>query len=163
MPSFEVHLYTASSDDAGLKFSYDATEGNWSLLPTNTNPGTMLGNENFPFYNIYTKNINAQGVYCSEGLFPHPSLQTGSSNIETPVGSIVWLSVQINDGSTPQNDKIGTQIISSNNTACYAGNIGTSGTIQQYTNGYVFVALQSILWETIDNKPTASFLAMRIS
>lgn len=163
MPYFEVHLYTSNSDDAGLIFRSDATEGNWSLLPTNINPGTMLGNENFPFNNIYTENINAQGVYCVEGLFPHPLLQAGSSNIETPVGSIVWLSVQINDGSTPPNDKIGTQIISSNNTACYAGNIGTSGTIQQYTNGYVFVALQSILWETIDNKPTASFLAMRIS
>jgi hypothetical protein len=147
-----------SFENINLSFP-PATEGRRGSVKLASSADVMAGTGSGV---VTSQNLNTKlGNYVT--LDTHPLLQAGSSNIETPVGSIVWLSVQINDGSTPPNDKIGTQIISSNNTACYAGNIGTSGTIQQYTNGYVFVALQSILWETIDNKPTASFLAMRIS
>ena len=104
----------------------------------------------------------------NSGMLPHPSLQTGSSNIETPTGSIVWIAVQLPVGATAPGSKIGTSITSSDSVPCYAGNVGTSAAMQsitqRYKNGYTFCALQSILWETTgDGHPIAHFLAMRIS
>jgi hypothetical protein len=145
----------------GITFTYDNTEGNFSILPRNTNPGTMLGNENTKWYNIYTEHLNADDAYITAGSLPHPSLQTGSSNLETPTGSIVWIAVQVVRGTTPDH-YIGTEITSSNNLQVYAGDAGAAS--QRYTNGYTFRALQTIVWKTNQsNVDYAEFLAMRVS
>jgi hypothetical protein len=168
VPEFDININSTQFGEMGITFTYDNTEGNFSILPRNTNPGTMLGNENTKWYNIYTERLNADDAYITAGSLPHPSLQTGSSNIETPTGSIVWIAVQLPVGATAPGSKIGTSITSSDSVPCYAGNVGTSAAMQsitqRYRNGYTFCALQSILWETTgDGHPIAHFLAMRIS
>lgn len=168
VPKFDIDINSTQFGEMGITFTYDSTEGNFSILPKNTNPGTMLGNENTKWYNIYTKHLNADDAYITAGSLPHPVIQTGSKNIETPTGSIVWIAVQLPVGATAPGSKIGTCITSSDSVPCYAGNVGTSAAMQsitqRYKNGYTFCALQSILWETTgDGHPIAHFLAMRIS
>lgn len=168
VPEFDLLINSTQFGEMGIVFTYDNLEGNFSIIPRNTNPGTMLGNENTKWNNIYTEHLNADDAYITAGSLPHPNLQTGSSNIETPTGSIVWIAVQLPVGATAPGSKIGTSITSSDSVPCYAGNVGTSAAMQsitqRYRNGYTFCALQSILWETTgDGHPIAHFLAMRIS
>lgn len=162
VPEFDININSTQFGEMGITFTYDNSEGNFSILPINTNPGTMLGNENTKWFNIYTEHLNADDAYITAGSLPHPSLQTGSSNIETPTGSIVWIAVQVSSGTAVPDRYIGTSITSSSNVLIAAGNAGQLS--QRYKPGVTFVALQTILWTT-DNSGNAisEFLAMRIS
>lgn len=158
---YRWEIYKNNSNN-GFRYELDDEEGEYCLMPLSGNTG-CVGAETCRWSKGYFDAID-----FNSGMLPHPRLQTGSTNIETPTGSIVWIAVQLPVGATAPGSKIGTSITSSDSVPCYAGNVGTSAAMQsitqRYRNGYTFCALQSILWETTgDGHPIAHFLAMRIS
>ena len=152
---YRWEIYKNNSNN-GFRYELDDEEGEYCLMPLSGNTG-CVGAETCRWSKGYFDAID-----FNSGMLPHPRRQTGSTNIETPTGSIVWIAVQVSSGTAVPDRYIGTSITSSSNVLIAAGNAGQIS--QRYKAGITFVALQTILWTT-DNSGNAisEFLAMRIS
>lgn len=150
---YRWEIYKNNAND-GFRYEWDDEEAEFCLMPLAGNTGS-LGAETCRWGKGYFDSIN-----FNSGFLPHPTRQTGSTGITTPIGSIVMLYVYNLDMAYNET-VIGSTITSAANHACYSAPY-SSANKQMYVNGLVFVALQSIDWVVSGSYHEAAFLAMRV-
>lgn len=150
---YRWEIYKNNSND-GFRYEWDDEEAEFCLMPFAGNTNS-LGAETCRWGKGYFDSVDFKS-----GILPHPTKQTGSTGITTPIGSIVMLYVYNLDMAYNET-AIGSTITSAANHACYSAPYSSTNK-QMYVNGLVFVALQSIDWVVSGSYHEAAFLAMRV-